>query len=197
MSITANRLQYLDAIGVQVWEERKSSIKVVTMEPDESQVIKTVTSTLEASSQPQADWFIVSESSSCLSDAEKVHVDHLLSNILFAGGVSRSMSHVVSTTVDSVMSEQQLLNDIQVVQPKVILLLGESETQNFLQLDGDVSELRGTVQKAEKTSVPIVVSHGIQKLMAEPLLKRETWHDVQLALQITVSEQGDNTGEVK
>jgi len=79
------------------------------------------------------------------------------------------------------MYRQQVLGEIEQVQPKVVLILGEVVAQSILKTSEGIGELRGRVQSLSDASVQVVVSHSPYDLIAQPLLKRETWADIQLA----------------
>jgi len=175
MNITASRLQYLDAIGVQVWEERAEPVVILepTAEP------KKVATLAASKLLQQADWFILKDSSPSQQDAE-----HLFSNLCFAGNIPQASSYVTAINLDSTTGRQQILAEIEQVQPKVILVLGEGAAQNLLKSSERMSELRACEQKTDDISATIVVSHSPANLIAQPLLKRETWADLQLATQL-------------
>jgi len=184
MNITASRLQYLNAIGVQVWEERAEPAVIIEAAIEPERIANAVPDKL----LQQADWFVVKDSSNSQQDAE-----HLFSNICLAGKIPQASLYVTTVNAQSAKYRQQVLAEIQQVQPKVILVFGERAAQCLLKSNANISELRGRVQKMGDISTSIIITHSPSDLITTPLLKRETWADLQLAIQVAKEESTRGT----
>jgi len=178
MNITASRLQYLDAIGVQVWEER-AEVTVVIEKPAEPEQHAYIAPN---ESLAQADWFIIKDG----SDVQEPEVEHLLSNIRLAGNIPQASSYITQMEMNSTTYQKQVFAEIEQAQPKVVLILGEAVAQSILKSSQGIGELRGCVQQVDAISAQVVVSHSLHDLIAQPLLKRETWADIQLAKSASI-----------
>ncbi|ORU93219.1 MAG: hypothetical protein A6F70_04905 [Cycloclasticus sp. symbiont of Bathymodiolus heckerae] len=185
MSITASRLQYLDAIGVQVWEERTSTCEAVlvsTAKIDNSQEL--------AEPLPKADWFIVGAGESSQKQPGNSKEADLLSNILLAAGIVSSDIYITAAgnTSDQAGLREFVRDEIERVQPNVILVFGADDAQRLLRTNDNIDRLRQSAQKLEGISAPIIVSHGLQYLIENPLAKSDTWIDVQQASKLVGQE---------
>lgn len=212
----ARRLDYLDAMGVQVWQERG---KKPTLLPDSSlpelsavedltalSSVANASTRCEASTQrrqvifgegaPQADWLIIGDYPSEQDDSDgRLFSDsrgHLLSAMLLAVGIKKPDAYLTSSakchskneTVqsDSLSSCRDILiRQIELMNPKIILLLGEKSARSVLQSKEGLRELRGKVQTIADINCPIVVTHDLNHLIETPLAKKEAWADIQLA----------------
>lgn len=74
-----------------------------------------------------------------------------------------------------------LLRQIELLQPTVILALGELAAQSLSLSHSSWGSLRGKVHYFKESKVPIIVSHHPADLLKSPLLKREAWQDLLLA----------------
>lgn len=120
MTISARQLEYLDAMGIQVWQERVSQAEQVPDELSEDieadnlvdlqalaatcqrcDASKTRQHMIFADGSVQADWFIVGDFASEEDGAQgrpfTGHVAHLLSEMLLAIGVRKSTSYLTNS----------------------------------------------------------------------------------------------------
>lgn len=82
-----------------------------------------------------------------------------------------------------------LLQQIERIQPAVILCLGRVAAQALLQTSEALGALRGRLHRLEKAQV--VVTYHPAALLRDPGLKRRAWDDVQLARSIYDKLVGD------
>jgi len=120
MTISARQLEYLDAMGIQVWQERVSQVEQVSDELNEDidvnnladlqalaatcqrcDASKTRQQMIFADGPEQADWFIVGDFASEEDGAQgrpfTGKVVHLLSEMLLAIGVKKSASYLTNS----------------------------------------------------------------------------------------------------
>lgn len=71
-----------------------------------------------------------------------------------------------------------LKQQLEIIQPQCILLLGRIAASVLLQTDASIANLRGQVHEA--FGAKVVVTYHPAALLRNPELKRSTWEDVQL-----------------
>ena len=69
-----------------------------------------------------------------------------------------------------------LLREIAVVQPKVIVVLGNTATKNLLDTREGITKLRGNFQ--DYKGIPVMPTFHPAYLLRDPSKKRETWEDL-------------------
>ncbi|MFT5115057.1 MAG: uracil-DNA glycosylase family 4 [Parasphingorhabdus sp.] len=74
-----------------------------------------------------------------------------------------------------------LLQQIQTVQPRMIVSMGRFAAQALLQTDQSIGQLRGRVHHYGETGIPMVATYHPAYLLRSPLEKRKAWQDLQLA----------------
>jgi DNA polymerase len=81
-----------------------------------------------------------------------------------------------------------LKQQIQLIRPKQLVILGETAARCLLQKDKPLDDLRALINSDEKNSisvlaqyesVPLVVSYAPQELLQRPENKRKAWQDLQ------------------
>lgn len=75
-----------------------------------------------------------------------------------------------------------LLQQLALLQPKVILALGTFAAQTLLRTTQPIGKLRGQIHRFH--GVPLVVTYHPAALLRNPNWKRPTWEDVQLARRV-------------
>ena len=81
-----------------------------------------------------------------------------------------------------------LQRQIELIQPKIILLLGRVAAQTVLQSDQPMAKLRAKVLHHPDFNIPMVASYHPAYLLRAPREKRKAWEDLQLARQQIISE---------
>ena len=81
-----------------------------------------------------------------------------------------------------------LQRQIELIQPKIILLLGRVAAQTVLQSDQPMAKLRAKVLYHPDFNIPMVASYHPAYLLRAPREKRKAWEDLQLARQQILSE---------
>ena len=75
-----------------------------------------------------------------------------------------------------------LLNQIELVNPGLILCLGRIAAQNLLGTDSPLGKLRGQVHRVGPRQWPVVVTYHPAYLLRAPAEKRKAWDDLQFAM---------------
>lgn len=74
-----------------------------------------------------------------------------------------------------------LLNQVALIQPRIILSLGRVSAQNLLHSEAAVGSLRGQVHRFGEWGIPLVVTYHPAYLLRSPEQKAKAWDDLQLA----------------
>jgi uracil-DNA glycosylase family 4 len=73
-----------------------------------------------------------------------------------------------------------LQRQIQLVQPKLILVVGRIAAHNLLNVDAPIGKLRGQVHHYGEQQIPVVVTYHPAYLLRSPAQKRKSWADLLL-----------------
>ena len=145
---------------------------------------------------PQADWLIVGEAPGADEDAQGEpfvgQAGRLLDAMLAAIGLKRGDNVYIANVLKSrppgnrnpepdevAACMPYLLQQIELLQPKIILALGRFAAQSLLNSKSSIASLRGQVQQFQ--GVPVVVSYHPAYLLRTPTDKARAWEDLCLA----------------
>ncbi len=116
-------------------------------------------------------------------------VGALLDRMLAAIGLSRAEVYLSSMVMCRLPDESPppaealkactpfLRSQLVALQPEAVLVLGESAARFLTRKDAPISELRGHWWPLVER--PAIASHSLDKVLATPALKRESWSDLQ------------------
>ncbi len=85
---------------------------------------------------------------------------------------------------EALQCEPFLLQQIALIQPKIILSLGAVSAHNLLKTDIPVGRLRGRIHNFGESAIPLVVTYHPAYLLRSPEQKAKSWQDLQLALSL-------------
>ena len=139
-----------------------------------------------------ADWmFVIDAPSVCDVDDQ-----HLLSGregklfdaILRAVGLAREdvyLSSIFKCPPNSDISLAAQCGDlihhqIKLIQPKVILTMGEFSAQSLLRANEELDKLRGSEKNYPGGSSAVVCSFSLAQILSNPSLKAQVWQDVKM-----------------
>lgn len=145
----------------------------------------------------QADWMVVGLMPE-LNEANEVkaitgYAELLLNEMIRAIGLTRKLIYLTPVVkclpvnneepvqAHADMCRDFLVKQIKLVQPKMILVLGQSAARFLLQNQLGLDQLRGQVHRLQ--NVPLIVVNHPENLLLSPLEKRAAWLDLQLALK--------------
>lgn len=222
------RLQYLEAMGIDVWQPRSallsSESEVLATEVDnvsESSVdtqldwqrlkseVKNCqactlceqrTNTVFGVGDESADWLVIGEAPGQEEDRQGEpfvgRAGKLLDQMLLALGLQRQQVYIANVVKcrppqnrdprpDEMAScAAYLRRQIELIQPKIILLVGRVAAQSLLNTTDNVGRMRGKRHSYADTQIPMVVTYHPAYLLRSPLEKRKSWKDLQFAYQI-------------
>jgi len=146
----------------------------------------------------RADWLIVGEAPGEEEDRQGEpfvgRAGQLLNEMLRAIGLQREQVFIANVLKcrppdnrDPRPAEIEqclpyLRRQIEMLQPKVILVVGRIAAQTLLQVDKPLGQLRG--RKYEYQGVPLVVTYHPAYLLRSPSQKAKSWEDLLLALDL-------------
>jgi DNA polymerase len=225
----ATRLQYLQAMGIEVWVSRNEApvediqpiaeidsqieeqVEITDAIPDDWSVLqqevakcqrcdlhKTRTQTVFGAGNLSADWMFIGEAPGQNEDLEgKPFVGQagtLLTEMIRAIGLQRDEVYIANILkcsppdnrdprVEEINTcKNYLQQQIEWVQPKIILAVGRIAAQTILETKEPLSKLRGIVHQLE--NIPLVVVYHPAYLLRSLPEKRKAWQDLQLAMKV-------------
>ena len=148
----------------------------------------------------KADWFIIGEAPGEQEDIQGEpfvgRAGLLLNNMLKAMGLEREQVYIANVvkcrppgnrdphTDEIAACHDYLQRQINLVQPKILLVIGRVAAQSLLQTDAPVGRLRGRVHQYPDGDIPLVVTYHPAYLLRKPTEKHKAWEDLKLALSV-------------
>ena len=158
------------------------------------------TQTVFGVGHPAADWLIIGEAPG--ADEDRVgepfvgRAGQLLTNMLRAIGLAREevfITNILKCRPPNNRDPQQneiascrsyLRQQIDFIQPKIILAVGRIAAQSILNTDTPIGKMRGKKHTYEDTKIPIVATYHPAYLLRSPQQKRKAWEDLKYALEV-------------
>jgi DNA polymerase len=153
-----------------------------------------------------ADWMIIGEAPGQDEDLAGEpfvgRAGQLLNEMLRAAGMAREDVYIANILkcrppnnrdpqADEVNSCMPYLQrQIELVRPKLILLVGRIAAQNLLGTSTPVGKLRGKVHSIGTAGIPAVVTYHPAYLLRSPAQKRKSWDDLCLAMDVASGRNG-------
>lgn len=178
------------------WAELKQAVSICTR----CSLAKTRTKTVFGTGNPQANWIIVGEAPGADEDRQGEpfvgRAGRLLTSMLAAIGLGREQVYILNMlkcrppnnrdpSVEEVtLCRGYLERQIELVQPKLILVVGRIAAQHLLNTEAPLARLRGQVHALPSTKTPVVVTYHPAYLLRKPIDKRKAWQDLQIAQQL-------------
>ena len=166
---------------------------------------RTRTQTVFGSGNPQADWLVVGEAPGFEEDRQGQpfvgRAGQLLTKMLRAIDLEREEVFIANILKcrppDNRDPQPQeighclsyLRQQIDLIQPKIILAMGRIAAQSLLDTNSAIGRLRGTEQYFADTEIPVVVTYHPAYLLRSPQQKRKAWEDLQRAVRIRESRE--------
>ncbi len=148
-----------------------------------------------------ADWMVIGEAPGAEEDRQGEpfvgRAGQLLNAMLTAIGLAREQVYIANVLkcrppnnrdplpAEVAHCEPFLLQQVALVQPRLILALGRIAAQNLLKTDIPISRLRGQVFTYSDKNIPVVVTYHPAYLLRSPGEKRKAWEDLKLARRIS------------
>ena len=206
----ALRLQYLEAMGIDVWVPRESRVpdSVITCDQQQIEQAHHVNAELCSLCDPhdqtllgvgnqQADWLLVVAATSTddmqdlpfeknagLLLAEMLRtIDLSVEDVFIAPLIA---CKAVNHDTEAQFCTGHLISQQQLIQPKIILAIGDKAAQALLKTRQPLASLRGQCHYINE--IPVVVVEHPAYLLRSLLEKRQAWQDLCFAKQILNNE---------
>jgi len=177
-------------------EQLKQEVSTCT----QCELHKTRTQTVFGVGHPAADWLIIGEAPGADEDRQGEpfvgRAGQLLTNMLRAIGLAREEVFIANilkcrppnnrdpqpqeVTSCSVYLRQQ----IDYIQPKIILAVGRIAAQSLLNVDTPIGQMRGKQYTYQDTDIPLIATYHPAYLLRSPQQKRKAWEDLKFAVNV-------------
>ena len=171
-----------------------------------TEIGQTAVHTIYACGNLNADWMVIGESPDISTNGQEQPYagdsGMLLSNMLQAAGIPqpRTQAYLVNILKSSMQNKADvsgeggeeaeentqlnhlLIEKIQQVKPKVLLVVGQIAAQNLLNSNEPLVRLRGREHTLPDTKIPLIVTYYPSYLLSKPIDKRKAWEDLKLAI---------------
>jgi len=158
------------------------------------------TQTVFGVGNPNADWLIIGEAPGADEDRQGEpfvgRAGKLLNSMLLAMGLKREQVFIANILKcrppnnhdpkleEVVACEVYLRQQIELIQPKIILALGRIAAQNLLKLDTPIGKMRGNRYQYPDSNLPVIVTYHPAYLLRSPREKRKVWGDLKFAMGV-------------
>lgn len=156
------------------------------------------TNTVFGVGSKQAKWLILGEAPGQEEDKQGElfvgRAGQLLNSMLFAVGLQRSDIFIANTVkcrppnnrdphpTEILSCAPFLSRQIELLKPRLILILGRVAVRRLLQKEDALGKLRGKIH--EYQNIPVVITYHPAYLLRSPSEKAKAWEDLQFALSV-------------
>lgn len=174
---------------------------------------ETRTQTVFGVGNRQAQWMVIGEAPGADEDRQGEpfvgRAGRLLNNMLVAVGLKREAVYIANILKcrppgnrdprpeEARACRPYLTRQIELIGPRLILVLGRVAAHDLLDTKTPLGKLRGSVYRHQQTDVPMVVTYHPAYLLRNPADKAKAWEDLKFALRVAApagSESGERPG---
>lgn len=149
---------------------------------------------------PNANWLFVIDAphSQDIASQQLLHsrAGQLFEAMLSAVGLERDSIYMTSVfkclasedLSQSPNCDKILHRQIALVQPEVVIALGEFAAQSVIKANESLGVLRTSEHACFRTKVPIVPTYTVAQMLDEPALKAQVWQDLKRCLSISPTQ---------
>ena len=182
-----------DDVGQLDWDALRQKVALCTA----CDLHESRTQTVFGVGNQQADWLIIGEAPGAEEDRQGEpfvgRAGQLLTAMLQAIGLQRDQVYIANMLkcrppgnrdphADEIAQcMAYLYRQIDLIQPKMILVVGRIAAQSLLNTSQPVGKLRGKVHMLAGRRIPLVVTYHPAYLLRSPADKRKAWQDLCLA----------------
>lgn len=175
-------------------------LKLTVSECTQCELHRTRKQTVFGIGHPAAEWLIIGEAPSIeedrLGEPFFGREGQLLTSMLRAMGLAREevfITNVLKCKLPNSRAPKEmevsscgshLRQQIELIQPKIILVVGKIAAQALLNIDAPMSKMRAKEHSYQDTGIPVVVTFHPAYLLQSPQQKREAWEDLKFALKV-------------
>ncbi|TPW09990.1 MAG: DNA polymerase bacteriophage-type, partial [Halothiobacillaceae bacterium] len=144
-----------------------------------------------------AEWLVIGEAPGAEEDQQGEpfvgRAGQLLNAMLLAMGLLREQVYIANIVKcrppqnrdprpeEAASCAGYLRRQIELIQPKIILVVGRIAAQNLLGTEEAIGKLRLIKHRYGTTQIPVVATYHPAYLLRSPLEKRKGWQDLQFA----------------
>jgi len=195
-----------DRIAQMDWDELESAVAACTA----CELSRTRNRTVFGVGHRAAEWMLVGEAPGAEEDARGEpfvgQAGRLLDNMLDAVGLTRSGTTPRSVYIANVLKcrppgnrnpepgevaqcDPFLKRQIELINPKIVLVMGRFAAQSLLGTDASIASLRGKVHRIDVAgrSVAVVVTYHPAYLLRNLADKAKSWADLCLAREVVAA----------
>jgi len=163
------------------------------------------TQTVFGIGHPAAKWLIIGEAPGAdedrLGEPFVGRAGQLLTSMLRAMGLAREevfIANILKCRPPNNRDPQAnevahcstyLRQQIELIQPKIILVVGRIAAQSLLNVDTPIGKMRGQKFSYQDTDIPVVATYHPAYLLRSPQQKRSAWQDLKFALEVFSSQK--------
>ena len=203
------RHAYLDALGLDSWGLRRrrapsppewSELRERVAACTRCTLCATRTQTVFGVGDQGADWLIIGEAPGAEEDRQGEpfvgRAGQLLNSMLRAIGLSRSEVFIANilkcrppgnrdpSAAEAAQCLPYLNEQIALLRPKIILVVGRIAAHNLLRTDLALARLRQQVHYFGEQRIPVIVTYHPAYLLRELHEKRKAWEDLNFAREV-------------
>jgi DNA polymerase len=196
IAISAASLLAGEEVGRDVWSELGAQVRACTR----CALHKSRTQTVFGVGRHDARLFVIGEAPGADEDRQGEpfvgRAGQLLNAMLRAIGLPRDDVYIANILKcrppnnrdpdpkESAECTPYLMQQIALVQPRVLLAVGRISAQWLLQTDTPIGRLRGRVQSYGERGIPLIVTYHPAYLLRTPLAKAAAWTDLCLVREL-------------
>jgi uracil-DNA glycosylase, family 4 len=163
------------------------------------------TQTVFGIGHPAAKWLIIGEAPGAdedrLGEPFVGRAGQLLTSMLRAMGLAREevfIANILKCRPPNNRDPQAnevahcstyLRQQIELIQPKIILVVGRIAAQSLPNVDTPIGKMRGQKFSYQDTDIPVVATYHPAYLLRSPQQKRSAWQDLKFALEVFSSQK--------
>jgi DNA polymerase len=211
--MNSQQLNYLNAMGIQVWEQKQGPSPISTPTPsDNLDTLRTIvanctacplhksrTQTVFGIGNPKADLMLIGEAPGFYEDQKGEpfvgRAGQLLNAMLQAIGLNRSTIYIANilkcrppNNRDPLPEEVEcctpfLEKQIALIQPKLLLALGRIAAHHLLNTQTSLGQMRGKLHTYGTHNIPLIVTYHPAYLLRNPQDKSKAFQDLQKVLK--------------
>lgn len=165
--------------------------------------------TVFGTGHPAAEWLIIGEAPGADEDQMGEpfvgRAGQLLTSMLRAMGLAREEVFIANilkcrppNNRDPQAEEVEhcasyLRQQIELIQPKIILVVGRIAAQSLLNVDTPIGKMRGQKFSYQDTTIPVVATYHPAYLLRSPQQKRAAWEDLKFAMHVYSLQKQEST----
>lgn len=198
--VVVNELNIEQTTHQKITSASLDELKVTVSNCTQCELHRTRTQTVFGVGHPAAEWLIIGEAPGAdedrLGEPFVGRAGQLLTSMLRAMGLAREEVFIANilkcrppnnrdpqaNEINSCSS--YLRQQIELIQPKIILVVGRIAAQSLLNVDTPIGKIRGKKFTYQDTNIPVVATYHPAYLLRSPQQKRSAWEDLKFALEI-------------